>query len=79
MISSRFYKALQQRGLQTMMSASQTPFTNTPVRFFSKDQSEEGEEPAAAEEAIPEPKKAAPKAAPKKAAASDEPWATVPH
>lgn len=80
MIASRLYKALQQRGIQQVYSASQvaqpTSFYNTPARFFSKKE-ESGEEGEAAEQAeeveaaepepVPQPKpkaKAKPAAAP---------------
>lgn len=91
MIASRLYKALQQRGVQQMFSASQhqtTPFFNTPARFFSKD-NKEGEEAAAeqAQEEVeqveevakpePAPKKPEAKAAPKAAAGSDGQAAVV--
>ena len=81
MISTRLFKAFQQRGLTQAMSATQTGFYKAPVRFFAKEQ-KDNEEPAAAEqeveaaepakeEAKPAPKaKAAPKAA---AAAMEEP------
>ena len=79
MIASRLYKALQQRGIQQVLSTSQasTPFYNTPVRYFSKSEDEsatasEGEEVEAAEpEPVPEPKPAAkPKAKPAAAGSS---------
>ena len=74
MITSRLFKAFQQRGIQpAYAAATQTPFFNQPMRFFSKEETE-AEEPAAAEaaeepvpEPVPEPVKAAPKAAPVKA------------
>ena len=76
MISSRLFKALQQRGIQSMAPA-QTSFVNTPMRFFAKKGEEEAADAAPAEEveaaaAEPEPKpepKPKAKAAPKAAAA----------
>ena len=77
MISTKLFKAFQQRGIQQALSASQTPFYNTPMRFFAKEEGEAEAEAAAAEPEVapepkPEPKKAAPKAAPKAAAAPAE-------
>ena len=69
MISSRLFKAFQQRGL--VSAAQATPFYNAPVRFFSKENNEDAAAEQAVEEAEPvaaaEP--APKKAAPKKAAA----------
>ena len=78
MISSRLFKAFQPRTMQQALTASQTPFYNAPVRFFSKDESEAAAEEDAAEAATPEPEpvkeqpKPKAKAAPKKAAAAPE-------
>ena len=72
MISSRLFKAFQQRGLLAAAQSSQAmPFYNAPVRFFSKENetAEAAEEVDAAEQApepVPEPVKAK-AAAPKKA------------
>ena len=88
MISSRLFKAFQQRGLTSALSATQAAFYKAPVRFFAKKEDQEAEEPAAAEPEVeaaepqpepqPEPKpepKPAPKAQPKPqpAAAAEAP------
>ena len=72
MISSRLFKAFQPRTMQQALTASQTPFYNAPVRFFSKEESEAAAaEEDAAEVPTPEPEPVKkPKAAPKKAAAA---------
>jgi hypothetical protein len=70
MISTRLFKAFQQRGLTQAMSATQTAFYKAPVRFFAKEQ-KDSEEPAAAEQEVEaaEPAKEEPKPAPKAKAA----------
>ncbi len=88
MIASKLFKACQQRGLTSALSASQTAFYKAPVRFFAKKEDKEAEEPAAAEpeveaaepapEAKPEPKpKAAPKAEAKPVQAAAAPEAPL--
>ncbi len=90
MIASKLFKACQQRGLTSALSASQTAFYKAPVRFFAKKEDKSDEEPAAAEpeveaaeptpEPTPEPKpepKAAPKAEPKPVQAAAAPEAPL--
>lgn len=61
MISSKLFKAFQQRGVLAAAQSSQAmPFYNAPVRFFAKEQNDDAAEAAeevdAAEQA-PEPVK----------------------
>lgn len=68
MISSRLFKAFQQRGILAAAQSSQAmPFYNAPTRFFSKEneEAEAAENDAAEQAAEPQPEPVKPKAQPK--------------